>query len=554
LDVEQAGSGRVNVPSGREFARLLDAIPEAVLVASSQGTILLANQQAELMFGYARAELVGRAVEVLLPERFRAAHGSHRAAYMEAPRVRPMGAGLDLFGLRKDGTELAVEISLSPVTLGGEVAVISTIRDVTERRELEQARQRLVDQELALSKRLQAVQSISDAALANLSIDSLLPDLMGRVRTALETDTASILLLDDQGQILIPRAAAGLEEEVEQQVRIPMGEGFAGRVAAERRAIAVADTGNIRLANPILREKGIRSLLGVPLIVEGRLLGVLHVGTLTRREFSVDDQILLRLVTDRIALAVDRAQLHHQAETALTLRNEFLSAISHDLGNPVAAVRFHSRTLLDEAQSAIESNLNLLTGLKEIHATARRTWGMVEEMLDLARLQVGRPLDLNWTLVDLVAMLRELVDGQQSTTDRHRLNLDITVSDLSGEWDGTRLERVIMNLLSNAVKYSPDGGEILVRLSIENDSTTGQTWAVLEIVDHGIGIPAEDLPHVFERFRRGSNADGRFPGTGIGLSTARQIVEHHGGALTLESEEGSGTTVRLRLPCGDLPE
>src|SRR3954447_5241424 len=160
------------------------------------------------------------------------------------------------------------------------------------------------------------IQRFTDAALAHLAIDDLLAELLNRITEILHSDTAAFLLLEPNGEVLRARAAKGIEEEVEQGVRIPIARGFAGRVAAERRAIFIPDVEHADIYNPILREKGIRSLLGVPLIVEDRVLGVLHVGSLTPREFTDDDRSLLQFAGDRAALAIDRSQLYEEERAA----------------------------------------------------------------------------------------------------------------------------------------------------------------------------------------------------------------------------------------------
>jgi serine phosphatase RsbU (regulator of sigma subunit)/putative methionine-R-sulfoxide reductase with GAF domain/anti-sigma regulatory factor (Ser/Thr protein kinase) len=171
---------------------------------------------------------------------------------------------------------------------------------------------------------VEAVQRVTDAALAYLSTEDLLSALLDRMREILNTDTAAILMLEQDGRVLRARAAKGIEEEVEQGVRIPVGRGFAGRIAAERRPIVIPDVDHGDVLNPILREKGIRSLLGVPLLVEGRVIGVLHVGTLTPREFTNDDRTLLQLAADRAALAIDHAELYEQRRLAETLQRTLL--------------------------------------------------------------------------------------------------------------------------------------------------------------------------------------------------------------------------------------
>ena len=169
---------------------------------------------------------------------------------------------------------------------------------------------------------------LSDPALSELSLDALLAELLERVRDALSVDTVAILLHDAGTDELVARAASGIEEEVEQGVRIPLGRGFAGRVAAERVAIFVADVERADIHNPILREKGIRSLLGVPLIVEGELIGVLHVGSITPRTFGQKDLAVLQLAAARAAPAIERAglvaKLEREHEVAVLLQRSLL--------------------------------------------------------------------------------------------------------------------------------------------------------------------------------------------------------------------------------------
>jgi serine phosphatase RsbU (regulator of sigma subunit)/anti-sigma regulatory factor (Ser/Thr protein kinase) len=177
---------------------------------------------------------------------------------------------------------------------------------------------------VADSRALESLQQVTDAALAQLSQEDLLAELLRRMTEILNADTAAILLLEPGGTMLRARAAKGIEEEVRRGVRIPLGRGFAGVIAAERRAITIDDVDHADILNPILREKGIRSLIGVPLLVEDRVLGVLHVGTLSRRVFTPEDADLLQLAADRAALAIERAHLDEQRQLAEALQRRLL--------------------------------------------------------------------------------------------------------------------------------------------------------------------------------------------------------------------------------------
>ena len=176
----------------------------------------------------------------------------------------------------------------------------------------------------ALEDRLHKLQLVTDAALAHLTVDDLLDELLVRVRDVMGVDTAAILLLDEAGELLVARAAKGIEEEVEQGVRIPVGRGFAGTIAAERRPLIIDRVDHTNVMNPILSQKGIVSLLGVPLVAQGRFIGVLHVGSLTYRRFSSDDQELLQLVGDRVALAIHVGMYERERVLAETLQRSML--------------------------------------------------------------------------------------------------------------------------------------------------------------------------------------------------------------------------------------
>src|SRR5437764_1411201 len=173
---------------------------------------------------------------------------------------------------------------------------------------------------------LASVDEVTDASLSLLSLEELLGELLERVSHAVRADTAAILLLDEARGVLVARAAKGIEEEVRRGVTIPIGAGFAGRIAHQREPLAIADLDEADVLNPLLRERGIVSLLGVPLLVDDRVIGVLHVGTLRRREFGEDDVRVLRVAAERAAGAIDRASLSEQRHLAESLQRALMPA------------------------------------------------------------------------------------------------------------------------------------------------------------------------------------------------------------------------------------
>jgi len=188
--------------------------------------------------------------------------------------------------------------------------------------------------------KLQGIRSVTDAALSYLGADDLLITLLSRVREILDADTAAVLLLDNSGRQLIATAASGLEEEVSQGVRIPVGRGFAGRIAAERQPVILDHVDHGNVLNPLLLEKGIRSLAGVPLLVHGAVLGVLHVGTVHNRVFTADDAALLQLAADRAALAVQSLQSREDHAAAIALQRSLVPSALPALRGAEIATRY----------------------------------------------------------------------------------------------------------------------------------------------------------------------------------------------------------------------
>jgi anti-sigma regulatory factor (Ser/Thr protein kinase)/putative methionine-R-sulfoxide reductase with GAF domain len=198
--------------------------------------------------------------------------------------------------------------------------------------------------ELAPSEQVRILYRLNDPALSELGLEEFLDELLVRVREALDVDTVAILLYDEEADQLVARAAKGIEEEVEAGVRLPLGRGFAGRIAAERVAIFIADVNHADILNPILREKGIKSLLGVPLIVEGDLIGVIHVGSLTPRTFGPRDLAILQVAAARAAPGIERARLYsaleHEHTVAMVLQRSLLPSHLVDVAGVSAAARY----------------------------------------------------------------------------------------------------------------------------------------------------------------------------------------------------------------------
>jgi PAS domain S-box-containing protein len=401
-----------------------------------------------------------------------------------------------------------------------------------------------------VNRRLEGVQLITEAALSHLSISDMLDDILSRIREMLQVDTVAILLVEERGTEVVAWAAKGLEEEVELGVTIPIGEGFAGRIVADQRPIIIEDIDKAYVHNPLLRQKGIKSLLGVPLMVEGRAIGVIHVGMLRYRIFNEEDTKLLQLIADRLALAIDHARIYEverraraEAEEANRLKDEFLATLSHELRTPLTPIIGWIHMMRGGALGPREIQHGLAVIDKNSYALTR----LINDLLDMSAIISGK-MRIEESPVPLATVLHEAVETVRAEAALRDIRIELTPFK-AGETvmiagDRTRLVQVFWNLLFNAVKFSHRGGH--VRVNYETD----EEHVEVHIEDEGQGITADFLPFIFERFRQADGSKTRpHGGLGIGLSLVKSFVEAHGGRVEATSAgEGLGSRFTVYLP------
>jgi signal transduction histidine kinase len=386
---------------------------------------------------------------------------------------------------------------------------------------------RAFESERAVRRRLEHVQAIVDAGFAHLEVDALLAELLERLRAILGVDTCAVLLVDPERRELVARAAVGIEEEVEQGVRIPLGKGFAGRIAAEGRAIGLPDVDHADVFNPLLREKGIKSLLGVPLAVHGHITGVLHVGTLTPRAFTRDDTEFLQLVAERVAVAIEKARVHDEMIALDELKLSFVAVASHELRTPATAVYGILTTLRERSGSLDEEARRQLE--ETAWEQADRMRRLIEQLLDLSRLD-ARSVTIDPQPLVLWRVLEEVVEA--TAPGAVSLSVDPGVAVVA---DPLVLDRVISNLVANASRY----GKPPIRI----EAAERDQFIRIVVSDAGDGVPEELVPRLFDRFERGTSGQG----SGLGLAIARAYANAHGGELLYHPDKG-GACFELILP------
>lgn len=373
-------------------------------------------------------------------------------------------------------------------------------------------------------------------------------------------DTESILREMEHGaatSVGAPYASIGLWDEAAGVLRFlidgqtlafdPAALPISGGAFLRQRPLFSDDIRRLNPANAaIVEARGTRALLAAPVTAGEKRLGVLTVYASRAPIFAEEDLDLIQLLADQAAVILESRALIDEAarvrarEEVTRLKEDFLSAAAHDLKTPLTTLVAQTQLLERRALRQPDAPADL-AGIQKLVKEANRLKTLVLELLDAARAEQGRLVG-DRQRVDLVAVVEETCTRHNS--ERHPCRVEAP-GPAVGTYDPARILQLTENLVENAVKYSPDGGEICVRVWQEDG------WNHFTVADQGIGIPAAELPQVFNRFHRGANVDDRrFSGMGLGLFICQGIVEQHGGRISVSSTPGQGTTFRVALPVG----
>jgi PAS domain S-box-containing protein len=487
----------------QQFRALLEAAPDAMVIVGPDGHIVLVNAQTERMFGYARVELIGRPIECLVPKRFHAGHVHHRNGYLGSPRARGMGSGLELFGLRKDGSEFPVEISLSPIDTQDGLLVSSAIRDITERRQAEAAAK------LASERLLSAVESFHGAL-------------------ALYDASDRMILCNSASRALFAPAVTGsylgitYEELTEACIKYGLFE------SDDRDALKQ------RLLDYHRDPQGVLDVrLG-----SGRTLRLTSRRTLEGGVISTAID-----VSDDVEHEAALRQARAEAEAASSAKSEFLSSMSHELRTPMNAILGFAQLLQrDKRQPLSQGQLEKLSYVLQGGEHLLR---LIDDILDLSRIEAGRVM-LSPEPVGVAEVLEEVRQTLEPMAGRAGIRLVVHTKQAEGSRvtaDRTRFKQILINFGSNAIKYGKQGGTAEIRVERPVEGRVRLT-----VRDDGIGIPLEKQDKIFQPFQRAGQETGPIEGTGIGLSITRRLAELMGGSVGFVSTPDVGSEFWVELP------
>jgi len=533
------------------FQALFDANPDAVLLVDGDGRIQLANPAATRLFGYPHDTLLGMSVDRLVPDSLSTRHAAYRRSYAHEPRPRPMGTDIELSARCADGSEVLVEVALSPLNSGGENYVVASVRGVGAYPRMQRALQRAHYSE--------HVVQVGRLAVDTRDPKELLRHVPHVVAQAMKTDTVVVCLLDPTGTELSVASSLGHAAEiVDCAAYANLGDTPLGYVIAQRAPVIVADFATERrfIVPPSLLESGMVSCLAVPLNDKGKAIGVLATRSRTRRDFGTEEVAFLEALSNLLATSLQRTHTEAQLSHAQRMESvgQLTGGIAHDFNNLLTVIQGNLQMLTDQPSVTADRHCQQL--VNAAMRAGQRGAELTGKLLAFSRRQSLAP-----QRIEPAEMLESLADMLRRTIGEH---IRIAVQSQPGcpacRADPVQLESALLNIAINARDAMPDGGTLTFTCGGFTPDTPGapsvlrervsgngasDPWVCIMVRDTGTGMPAAVRERAFEPFFTTKDA-GR--GTGLGLSTVYGFVTQSGGMVHIDSAPGAGSTVVLCLP------
>ena len=541
--------------------RIIESIPDALLLVDKKGDIVFTNQQVETVFGYSPDELSGKWHDLLVPETSKDRHMNHRKNYFRTPHTRPMGEGLELMGIKKEGRQFPVEITLSPLVLENETQVICIVRDISKRKQDE-----IVIQQKAME--LNSLYQMGQRVSKSLSIEQVIQSATQEIQSSLAPDVSNIFLKKED--LLIPSTGHQTMTGFKKNEPHPfhkVGECLCGLAASTQKPLySINITTDNRCTRTECKHTGVKSFAALPLLGKEGLIGVIGIGSYTERTFG-KQSAFLEILAQQIAFALENALFYQQisahaeelekqvkqrtlqlvtakekAESADRLKSSFLATMSHELRTPLNSIIGFTGIILQGIVGPL--NAEQVKQLTMVKTSANHLLRLINDILDLSKIE-ARELKIYQQPIHFQRVLKKIVQTLQPLSKKKQIELSYAVSPIRYPItsDSQRVEQILINLINNAIKFT-EKGTVQIFCTVEDNVLR------TAIKDTGIGIRKQDLETIFETFHQmGTGLARKYEGTGLGLSICKKLVQLLGGDIWAESNGiDQGSTFIFTLP------
>jgi PAS domain S-box-containing protein len=534
------------------FRLAVEAAATGILMIGRNGRITLVNGQTEKIFGYNRQELVGQPIEILVPHSVRDKLPQVREEFFSKPEVRSMGSVRELVGIRKDGSEFPIEISLNPIQTDEGLFAVASIVDITARKR----------SELALAERVRLAELTAKIGVALTEGNTLQHTLQACAAALVEhldAAFARVWTLSEAGDVLELQASAGLYTHLDgPHSRVPVGKFKIGMIAIERKPHLTNQViGDPRVGDQAwAKREGMVAFAGYPLIVDGAIVGVM--GLFARRPLPPATLETLRLAADLLAVGIRRKNAEDvlrlakaAAEDASRAKSEFLANMSHEIRTPMTAILGFTDLLLDE-RNFHEEPEKRISSIQTIQRNGAHLLSIIDDILDLSKIESGK-IEIEAIPYSPFQIIEEVLSLMRVRSSEKGIALGCEFENAIPSnvlTDPIRVRQILLNLVSNAIKFTVLGGVRIVARYVRGDRPRLE----FDVVDTGLGMTPEQQSRLFKPFTQADSSTTRqFGGTGLGLTISKRLANLMGGdVFIVESCAGQGTRFRAYLDIGSI--